>query len=250
VAAAVLALGVIACWTVAFAPEPTRLVPPGAAAAVTALALASALIASRLGPKARIGFAIAASWAVAALSFGASSVARATIRRSPIATALPIHDIVITPLPANPFCASALVVQTDGDDYVVRRAMVAMVPELLPSDRCPTAADGNPTAPLTPMIAPALPSVIWKDEFRAPLRELSDMSRSNCQAGALLRFLRVPYWVDDGAGELVLGDLRYDRREDLDFSDVRIETRPERCPEAVPPWIPPRRDLIDRPVRR
>jgi inner membrane protein len=250
VLAAVLALGVVACWTVALAPETTRLVPRGVAGAVTVAALGSTLVARRLGPRARVAFAVAASWTVAAIFFAGSSTARATIRRSLATAGHAIHDVVITPLPANPFCEAALVVQTDGDDYVVQRAMVATVPALYPSESCPTAADGNPTAPLSPVAAVSTPAVTWKGEYRAPLRELSDLAHTNCQAAALFRFLRVPYWVDAGPDELVLGDLRYDRRKDLDFSDVLIAKHPARCPEAVPSWIPPRLDLLEPAVKR
>jgi inner membrane protein len=242
----VLALGVAACWAVALAPENLRLVFPSMAALVTFAALGSTLVAWRLGPKARIAFGIVASWIVAAIFFGASSSARAEVRGSPAMEGLTIHDIALTPFPANPFCANALVVTTEGDDYVVRRATVATFPALTGADRCPTAADGDPTAPLVPTAVPSTPRVRWKDEFRAPLRELSELVRNDCRAAALFRFLRVPYWVKIGEGDLILGDLRYDRGRGLDFSDVRIEKSPARCPGALPPWIPPRRDVLDR----
>jgi inner membrane protein len=245
VLAAVLVLGVAVCWMVTFTPETTRVVSPIMAAAVTITAAVSMLTAWRLAPGARIAYGFAASWAMAALFFGASSAARASIRSSAMAPGREIHDVVITPFPANPLCATALVVATEGNDYVVRRARVAAFPTVLESDRCPTAAFGDPTAPLSPIAADATAAVTWKDEFRAPLRELSDLARQNCRAAALFRFLRVPYWVEVGDGDIVLGDLRYDRQRGLDFSDVQIEKNPRRCPEAVPPWVPPRRDVLD-----
>jgi inner membrane protein len=246
---AVLVLGVAACWMVALAPQDMRLVFPSMAAAVTFVALLSTVVAFRVGPKARVGFGIGASWAIAAIFFFASSAARAKIRSSPFMAGRTIHDVVITPFPANPFCASALVVTTEGDDYVVRRAKIATFSSL-PGDRCPTAADGDPTAPLSLLAIPSEAGVSWKDEFRAPLRELYDLARDNCRAAALLRFLRVPYWVRTGDGDTILGDLRYDRQRGLDFSDVRIEKSPARCPEAVPPWIPPRRDILEASLSR
>jgi inner membrane protein len=241
---AVLVLGLALCWTVALAPEDARLVVPSMAAAVTVVAMASTLAAWQLGPKARIGFAVATSWVVAALFFAVSSHVRARVGRSPVLAARAVRDIVITPVPANPFCSTALVVATEGDDYVVSRATVATVPALLGPERCPKAADGNPTAPLSPMASLPTRGVAWKDEFRAPLRELSDLARTNCQVAALVKFLRVPYWVETGGGDLVVGDLRYDRQKGLDFSDVRIDKNPTRCPRAVPAWIPPRSDIL------
>jgi inner membrane protein len=241
--AAILALGVAGCWLIAFARPESRVVSFPAAAAVTLVAAIATLVAWRLGPRARIATAIGGSLAIATALFGASSAARAAVRRA-VPPGPTIHDLVITPMPANPLCASALVVATEKSDYVVLRATVAILPSWYATDRCPTAAEGDPTAPLRPIAAPSTRAVQWKGEFRAPLRELTELARTNCQAAALFKFARAPYWVDTGTGELVVGDLRYDRRRGLDFSDAQIAARPARCPAAVPPWIPPRRDLL------
>jgi inner membrane protein len=249
VASLVLVLGVGVCWAVAMAPASARLVPSPMAFAVTLIAALSSFTAWRLGATARIAFGVGACWAVAATFFAASSAVNAAVRHSPLIEASTIHDVALTPFPANPLCSNALVVSTEGDDYVVRRATVATFPSLYPSDRCPTAADGDPTAPLSPIGVPATADVSWKDEFRAPLRELTEQVRTNCQAAALARFLRVPYWIDEG-DSIVLGDLRYDRQRELDFADIRIDKYPTRCPHAVPPWIPPRHDLLDSRVAR
>jgi inner membrane protein len=249
VAAIVLALGVGVCWAVAMAPASVRLVPSPMAVAVTLTAALSSFTAWRLGATARIAFGVVGCWAVAATFFAVSSTVNATIRRAPLVEAGTIHDVALTPFPANPLCSNALVVSTEAEDYVVRRATVATLPSLYPSDRCPVAADGDPTAPLSLIVEPATAEVSWKDEFRAPLRELTEQVRTNCQAAALARFLRVPYWIDEG-DSIVLGDLRYDRQRGLDFADVRIEKHPARCPHAVPPWIPPRHDLLDSRMAR
>ena len=48
-----------------------------------------------------------------------------------------LADIVLTPLPADPLCWEALLVQTHGDALIARRAMVALLPDRVPAARCP-----------------------------------------------------------------------------------------------------------------
>jgi hypothetical protein len=213
--------------------------------AVTALAVAATAAAGRANSRTRIASGVVASWVLAIIFFAMSSAARRTLQRALDARGVTVHDIVITPMPANPFCSSALAVETRGQDYVVERATIATLPRWLPSDRCPTVLDGSPTAPLSPSAVRSDASIIYRDEFRAPLGELTSLARENCQAASLLRFARVPYWVSTGKDEYIVGDLRFDRRPGLDFSDARVEARPSRCPKAIPPWLPPRRDLLD-----
>ena len=180
-------------------------------------------------------------FAVAAVFFGAAGAARSAVRRVPTAGA--VHEVIVTPMPANPFCFAALTLETDASLYIARRATVAPWPALFPLHRCPD-GDDEPTAPLAPSTRADSPAVRWRGEFTAPLDELRSLARDNCQAAALLRFVRAPYWTKDGEGALVFGDLRYDRNPALDFSDARIERRPSRCPANVPSWTPPRADIL------
>lgn len=241
----VLALGLLLCWALALFPKAElRLVPTAMATLVTLVALGVTAASWKSTPRVRVGGGVVGCWTVAGVFFVASSAASNSVRGSPLLVGTVIHDVVITPMPANPLCTTVLVVGTQGGDYVVRRATVATVPLLLPSDRCPTAADGNPTAPRSIIREPPTPAVMWKDEFRAPEGELVQLDRDNCQAAAFLRFARVPYWTTPAEGHLILGDLRFDRNPGLDFSDVRIEARPVTCPKAIPGWRPPRSDLL------
>jgi len=237
-----LGMAVISCWVVALT---TGLLPWPMAACVTALGVAATVVARRAEPLARIAVGVAASWAVAALFFAASNAARRTVQHALTLRGVTVHDIVITPMPANPFCSTALAVETRGDDYVVERATIATMPGWFPSDLCPTVVDGSPTAPFSASVDRGNPSMIYRGEFRAPLRELKALARENCQAASLLRFTRVPYWVRTGPDEYIVGDLRFDRRPGLDFSDARVAARPSSCPKAIPPWLAPRRDLLE-----
>jgi inner membrane protein len=158
-----------------------------------------------------------------------------------------LSDVIVTPLPANPFCFAAVTVGRDGDNYIALRAKVATWPSLFPGPMCPDTEE-MPTAPMAPSAVADTARVFWRGQYVAPLARLVRLYHDNCQAAALLRFLRAPYWLDGADETLVLGDLRYDRNPGLDFSDVRIEARPSSCPRAVPSWTPPRQDLLEMPL--
>ena len=62
-----------------------------------------------------------------------------------------------------------------------------------------------------------------------------------CEVAALLRFARAP-WFQDGEPRTA-GDLRYDHEPELGFAELAL-AQPPRCPAYVPPWTPPRADLL------
>jgi inner membrane protein len=236
--AAVLVLGLGLCWALSF-------VPFGIALALTLLAIATTVASWRAGPAMRIAIGVCTSLAIVLTFFAASHAAKAAIKGSPVVAERSVDDIIATPLPANPLCFAVLVVGTRGNDYSVVRATVATMPGWVSADRCPRDPDEHPTAPFVPIAEASTPAILYRGEFVAPRTELSRLARDNCQAAALLRFARAPYWVDEITGDTILGDLRYDRHPDLDFSDIRLAAHPAWCPSPVPPWIPPRKALLE-----
>jgi inner membrane protein len=235
--ALVLFASIIAAFVLPF-------VPLGSALALTAAALLMAFATFRAPPTVRMTLGIGVWWGLTALFFTASARAKALLREAAASPDFVVYDIVVTPAPANPLCFEAWVVGTRGGDYVARRAVVALFPPLLANDRCLAGAAPSPTAPLVfEGISSVNSPVNWKGAFVAPLAELAELAAHNCQAAAFLRFARVPYWIRSGEGHIV-GDLRYDRNPGLDFADVRIDGPEGRCPHAVPPWVPPRQDLL------
>jgi len=219
-----------------------RFVPTSMALALALLALACAVAAWRAVPRVRALIGVGVCLAVAASFFVASRVAASAVRDA-LGQDGALCDVAVTPMPANPLCFMALTVEHHGGDYVARRGTVATWPAFYPAPQCPDPEE-RPTAPFAPSTAADTLHVHWRGEYAAPLTRLVTLYRDNCQAAALLRFFRVPYWVDADDGTLILGDLRYDRNPGLDFSDVRIEGRPTSCPFAVPSWTPPRQDLL------
>jgi inner membrane protein len=209
---------------------------------------------ARARPLVRLALAVSGSWLVAAIFFVASARAKSLLRAAAPATDT-ILDVIVTPMPANPLCFDAWLLATSHRTYVARRAVVASLAGLVSASRCSTDPSGPPTAPLTGAPPSPTDAVRWRGSFVAPVSELRDLSERNCRAAAFLRYARAPYWTDlvgVSGTPLVVGDLRYDRNPGLDFADIVVAHGGEPdlpCPAAVPPWTPPRRDLLEAPER-
>ena len=148
-------------------------------------------------------------------------------------------DRVLTPLPMNPLCWEVILVQEQGDRYALRRAVASITPSL----QCPRLGGDQPiTAPLREIAAPGTPFVVWRGEIVASRQQVRRLTETSCEVAAFLRFARAPWFSDSPQGRLV-GDLRFDREPELGFAELDL-TRSAGCPSYVPPWTPPRQDLI------
>ncbi len=217
------------------------------AVALTLFALLLGFGAAPLGRRGRIGGAIGLTVGVMLLFAGARGLAakqvRATLQEMSPGAAL--HDLVMTPLPANPRCWSFIAVQTEGADYLLRRGEVALVSDWLPVSECAQRDEPGTIAPLGPARGVSeTPAVRWNGEFRAPLAQLRHLAATRCDAAALLRFARAPFFLEEPGGRVILGDLRYDRGEHLGFAALELAEEGAPCPRAVPPWRPPLADLL------
>ena len=203
--------------------------------AVTMLALGRfaaprAALAAALGVCAAIGigFAVAGHQAVARVDAAAAQLAGWSTL-----------DRVLTPLPMNPFCWEVILVQAQGDRYALRRGSASITA----SSQCPTlVGDQTIAAPLQTIAAPGTPFVRWRGEIVASREGLRRMAATSCEVAAFLRFARAP-WFSENAQRRLVGDLRFDRETELGFAELDV-TRSSRCPSYVPPWTPPRQDLI------
>ena len=236
----VLAVAIGALWYRPF-------VPRGHALVLTFLTLALLLFAHNRSSALRLVLA-ASGFALVVLAFVTGSRSAKAIVRERALAAFPTAstlDVVVTPMPANPFCWSAILVQEEAGQYLVRLGRVATWPAWLDVHSCPYDRDATPTAPLSPLPDRADPRLSLNAEYRVPLAELRALARDRCEASAFFRFARVPYVTNaDSDGSRVLGDLRYDRSRALDFSDIRLTRAAGRCPEHVPPWRFPRFDVL------
>ena len=158
-----------------------------------------------------------------------------------------LFDHVLTPMPVNPLCWEVILVQEESNALVLRRAMLSMAPSWLPAAHCPGRSLDIPiTAPLQAVAAPDRRELQWHGEVRSDIDTLLGTWRENCRVDALMRFVRAPWLERIGEDRLVIGDLRYDRESGLGFSEIEVESDAEPCPTLVPPWVPPRADLLER----
>ena len=243
----VLAGGVALAWGVS-------LVSVGAALALTVGAAASLALAALLTPRARAVVGVA-GWLAVELVFAAGT--RAARAQVVVAAATDLRarlvDVVITPTPANPLCARAIAVETvgasisgDGARYRVTTAWASALPGIVPAARCapPSGAIGAPALLMRPAVRAPTAGVRWDRTWDAPLADLVALGRDNCWAAAVLRFARVPVWVREDSATVMIEDLRYDRGGGAGFAEFRVPARPTACPRGVPPWRPPRAELL------
>lgn len=210
---------------------------------LTNLVVASTFVLSRLPHSARARAGLAGWLLVTALFALEGRYARARLRSatSHLFPTTHVVDIVTTPHPANPFCWSAVVVGSDGERYVARRATVWTAPWKR-ARRCAPLEEATSTAPLEPL-AVAEGEVHFEMAFEAPLAELRGLAEDQCTAAAFLRYARVPFWTRLD-GRWLVGDLRFDRSRAIEFTEFSIPEPDVHCPRHVPPWTPPRIDLL------
>jgi inner membrane protein len=233
----VLVLGLVLAWRV-------DLVATGAALALTAGAVLSIVLARVLRPGARAAVAVA-GWIAVTLSMmaGAAMARDAAVRAVRAADpATELLDVVVTPLPANPLCATVITVERSGPTYRVMTARVSGAPGVIDVASCGGRDRAGPM--FEPSPRPSTSAVRWDMEWTAPHDELATLARESCTAFAALRFIRVPAWraVDDST--VVIGDVRYGGGSGDGFSDIQVPRRSDTCPDAVPPWTPPRAELL------
>ncbi len=239
VARALVVLALLAALYLAFV---TDTVARGSVVAFCMLAIVMLALGRYARPGVALSTAIAACLAVTAVFAIAHREALARVDADAVAR-LPgwtTLDRVLTPLPMNPLCWDVILVQRSGDRYALRRASASIAPSM----RCPTGMDGAITAPLERIAVADTPFTQWHGEVVASPGRLRALAATSCEVAALLRFARAP-WFDESSGRRVIGDLRYDREPGLGFAEIDL-ARGTRCPAYVPPWTPPREDLLRR----
>jgi len=233
----VLLLGLGLAWRV-------DLVSTGAAAALTIGAALSIVLVRALRPGTRIAVAISAWIAVTIVMATGAAIARGTTIRAlraadPTARVL---DVVVSPMPANAVCMSVITVEQSGKNYRVATARVSSAPALVDASDCASRGGAGPT--FHQSMRQSTSALRWDAEWVAPVAELAALARESCPALAALRFIRVPAWRVLGDSTVMLGDVRFGGGSGNGFSDVRVPRRSVACPAAVPPWTPPRADLL------
>jgi len=215
------------------------MVSRGVALALTVGAVAWLVALVRASRSTRVLAALAA-WATIEIGFVAASASAAVAVRAAVRGASPrarLLDHALSPAVGDPLCFETLTVEVEGAAYRVSHAAVAPLPALRTADRC-----GAVRATLErPSPRRSDARVRWLGEWSAPRAALASLAASNCVVAAALRFHRVPAWTIGADGGVHLSDLRYG---DGGFATIDAPARPTACPRRVPPWIPPRAELL------
>jgi inner membrane protein len=241
-----LSLALIAVLAVAWMVE---FVSPGTAIALTGGSIVTILVARVLSPGRRVATA-AVAWIVATCVMAAGArTARASVLHEALAAnpSGEILDVIVTPLPGNPLCASVMTVERTMNTYRVVTVRASAAPALVAAADCRTRSDAGGTFKVSTRESSR--RVVWEREWSADVGELIALARESCRAAAALRFLRVPIWSSVADSTVVLGDARFGDGSGNSFSDERVLRQSPHCGIAVPPWIPPRSDLFEIPAR-
>lgn len=156
-------------------------------------------------------------------------------------------DHVLTPLPANPLCWDVIAVITHGNEYGLRRGVLSLAPGLQSPAAChDKTLAGATTALLQPITQRDRDagSIHWQDEWHMPQQQFAALVSSHCEAQILMRFARAPFVRE--RPPLILGDLRFDREAGRGFAEIEIKGGPSACIAGLPPWTPPRQELLMR----
>lgn len=203
------------------------------------------VVARLVSPGRRALVALAAFFAIPALFLATSASAHLKIAERARAEfpGEKLADAAITSWPSNPFCWTAVLVSTtQAGDLVLRRVTFAFAPNVMSVEQCPQ-RDQVITAALHPVGAPNDLFARWEGEHRVDLGRLRHQAETRCDVAAAMRFMRAPFVVDRESS-FILGDLRFDRDEGLDFAELELPAEPADCPAFVPPWTPPRADIL------
>jgi inner membrane protein len=169
-------------------------------------------------------------------------------QRFPQATTL---DHALSPMPANLLCWEVVTAQVEGEQYAVRRAMLSLAPGWVPAEKCPQRRMNDPT---TSRVQPVIEGAgayhgsqpaqwKWYGELVMPRSQMAQLASERCEVAAFMRFSRVPFAEAAGHDTWIIGDFRYDREKTLSFGELELAPS-ERCPAHMPPWTPPREDLL------
>jgi inner membrane protein len=153
-------------------------------------------------------------------------------------------DHVLTPAPMNPLCWNLLLLETQGDRYIVRRGVVSDAPGLIPAARCSVIDSGRLMgSSFGKSAAPQAPDLYWLGELAMSKAWLAKVVTEHCDAAALMLFARVPF-AEALENRLVMSDLRFDQGRGNGMSSLSLGApTTEPCLPPVP-WTQPRLDLL------
>lgn len=217
------------------------LVPPVMSAAAMFSAALLWALARPLAAGGRAFLALGAALVFVFSFAAAGKVVRRNVTHE-MATLFPathLHDLALTPMPANLLCWRVLAVGAEDGAYIARDGIAPLAPQFFAADNCASLADQR-SAAYFPIDLDTPGTVQWYGAHVIPLQELRDAA-ARCDVAAFLRFARVPF--RDGH---LWGDLRFDREREEGFAEMRLDGQGD-CPRWVPPWAQPLGPLLHEP---
>ncbi|GAB3473067.1 hypothetical protein GCM10027321_46650 [Massilia terrae] len=179
---------------------------------------------------------LAAGWALLGVFLGGQLVAEREARALVMQQAGDgrLLDVALSAFPANPVCWSLVTVaqDDDGQQMVLRRGLLSLLPGLVPAYACPSPIGGT-----TSRAAPS-EGIAWQWTQSVPLARLRSLHQQDCAVDAWLRFARAPSLQGERATDLRFGPPGAPNFSTLQLSSVK------RCSFNVPPWDYPRADVL------
>jgi inner membrane protein len=220
-------------------------------ASIVFVALAAAMLAAGrwLRPAVSLGCGIALWLGVTVVFAFAGRIAAA--RLEAVARVQFPHgrtlDRVLTPMPANPVCWDAWLVQAEPGAEVMRQARIALLPRVIDVGQCRGVDLGAvPNAVADRVTGAAESGIQWRQQFTLPTDRIAHLALTQCRARAFMQFARVPLAAAED-GDWWLGDLRFGGGRGRGFSQLRLVQPPAPCDFAPVPWLLPRPELLVRP---
>ncbi|HTV79462.1 MAG TPA: metal-dependent hydrolase [Steroidobacteraceae bacterium] len=152
-------------------------------------------------------------------------------------------DRVLTPMPADPVCWDAWLVQARAGTEVMRQAHISLLPGMIAVGRC-RGVDLGPAKAVPQAPAPAAaPGIEWRGEFTLPADRIATLAATHCRARAFMQFARVPMATAGDTGWW-LADLRFGAGRGRGFAQLHLLGVPQPCDFASVPWLAPRPELL------
>jgi len=183
-------------------------------------------------------------WLVLALllssfHFGSQETKALVVKNWPNETGFHTSDLILSPLPVNPFCWSVIKVSQNHKEYALQRSLIAPFPKIISLSDCSKLKFFTEGSPPTEEL-----NILKDRPLLLSLSELKDLKTRFCEVRDALQFARAPYfWRENN--ELFFSDLRFERasragRRNRSFAQIKINPlRVPPCPPSRAPWDSP-----------
>jgi hypothetical protein len=196
-------------------------------------ALTSSLIMLKIKALGRSLYCLTAiSLVLLVFSFSGSYAKRLALKETRGKLLPQVFDTILSPMPANPFCWTMILIDGDEKDYRLHRGIVNLAPKL---GECP---DFFRFAPRELLRSPAeiekTAHIEWQGFFKTTYRSLFEATKKNCELKAWLQFTRAP--IKEG---YFYSDARFPGgRGSFASLDTKVQNG-VKCPPYPAPWEPP-----------